>query len=87
MLDNMPSMHNIGAAFRIADAFFKSKIYWCGITAPPCLGDIHKTALGGEEIVFWAYAPDRLALLKQLKARGYVGVAVEQTDQGIPLQE
>ena len=34
-----------------------------------------KIALGGEEIV---------ALLKQLKARGYVGVAVEQTAKPLP---
>jgi len=87
VLDNLRSMHNIGAAFRIADAFLLEKIYLCGITAQPPHRDIHKTALGAEETVIWEYVPDTYTLLQSLKNSGYLIVALEQTDKSIPLQD
>ncbi|MHB9147457.1 MAG: RNA methyltransferase [Candidatus Amoebophilus sp.] len=86
VLDNLRSMHNIGAAFRIADAFLLEKIYLCGITAQPPHREIHKTALGAEETVIWEYVPDTYTLLQSLKNNGYLIVALEQTDESIPLQ-
>ncbi|MEK9601257.1 MAG: TrmH family RNA methyltransferase, partial [Bacteroidota bacterium] len=35
ILDNIRSMHNVGAIFRTCDAFRIKKIYLCGITATP----------------------------------------------------
>ena len=87
VLDNLRSMHNIGAAFRIADAFLLEKIYLCGITAQPPHRDIHKTALGAEETVIWEHLSDTCTLLQSLKNSGYLIVALEQTDQSIPLQD
>lgn len=46
VLDNVRSMHNIGSAFRTADAFAITKICLCGITAQPPHREIDKTALG-----------------------------------------
>jgi 23S rRNA (guanosine2251-2'-O)-methyltransferase len=86
VLDNIRSMHNIGAAFRIADAFLLEKAYLCGITAHPPHREIHKTALGAEDTVAWEYIPDTATLLPSLKASGYVIAALEQTNQSIPLQ-
>lgn len=86
VLDNVRSMHNIGAAFRIGDAFLLEKIYLCGITAHPPHREIHKTALGAEDTVAWEYIPHTAALLPSLKAKGYVIAALEQTDQSITLQ-
>lgn len=80
VLDNVRSMHNVGAAFRIADAFLIEKLYLCGITATPPHREIHKTALGAEEHVAWEQAQDTLAVVNSLKKMGYVIVAVEQTD-------
>ncbi len=80
VLDNIRSMHNVGAAFRIADAFLVAKIYLCGITGTPPHQKIHKTALGAEEHVAWEHAQDTLAVIERLKAAGYVVAAVEQTD-------
>lgn len=86
VLDNIRSMHNIGASFRIADAFLLEKIYLCGITACPPHREIHKTALGAENTVPWEYVSDPITLLPRLKKRGYVITALEQTDQSIFLQ-
>ena len=35
VLDNVRSMHNVGAVFRTADAFIVEKIVLCGITSCP----------------------------------------------------
>ena len=51
VLDNIRSMHNVGAIFRTSDAFRVKKIYLCGITARPPHRDIRKTALGADESV------------------------------------
>ncbi|MEM9416777.1 MAG: RNA methyltransferase [Bacteroidota bacterium] len=78
VLDNVRSMHNVGAAFRIADAFLLEKIYLCGITGTPPHREIHKTALGAEAHVAWEHAEDTLSVIDRLKATGYQVVAVEQ---------
>jgi 23S rRNA (guanosine2251-2'-O)-methyltransferase len=80
VLDNVRSMHNVGAAFRIADAFLLEKLYLCGITATPPHREIHKTALGAEEHVAWEHAQETLIVVQRLKTVGYVIVAVEQAD-------
>ena len=46
ILDNIRSAHNIGSAFRSADAFKVDRIYLCGICACPPSPEIHKSALG-----------------------------------------
>jgi 23S rRNA (guanosine2251-2'-O)-methyltransferase len=81
VLDNVRSLHNVGAAFRTADAFAIEKIWLCGITGRPPQREITKTALGSTESVTWEHAPTTAEAIKQLKAAGYVVVAVEQTDQ------
>ena len=87
VLDNVRSLHNVGAAFRTADAFAVEKIWLCGITGRPPQREITKTALGSTESVAWEYAATTAEALGQLKAAGYVLVAVEQTTGSIPLPE
>ena len=48
VLDGIRSQHNIGSAFRSADAFAVEKIWLCGICAVPPTPEIHKSALGAE---------------------------------------
>ena len=55
VLDNVRSMHNVGAVFRTADAFLVEKILLCGITPQPPHREIHKAALGATESVDCAY--------------------------------
>ena len=58
MLDDIRSMHNVGAMFRTADAFGIEKLLLCGYTPAPPHRDIRKTALGAEDTVPWAHFPD-----------------------------
>jgi 23S rRNA (guanosine2251-2'-O)-methyltransferase len=79
ILDNIRSMHNVGAAFRIGDAFLIEKIYLCGITATPPRNEISKTALGAEQHVMWEYYRETIDAIKTLKDEGYTLVGIEQT--------
>ena len=86
VLDNVRSMHNVGAAFRIADAFLVTKLYLCGITATPPHREIHKTSLGAEAHVAWEHVPNTIVAIEQLKTAGYQILAVEQAAGSITLQ-
>jgi 23S rRNA (guanosine2251-2'-O)-methyltransferase len=86
-LDNVRSLHNVGSAFRTADAFRFEKIYLTGITGTPPHREIHKTALGATESVAWEYHESSLQAILELKRKGYVIVVVEQTTESKPLHE
>jgi 23S rRNA (guanosine2251-2'-O)-methyltransferase len=85
VLDNVRSLHNVGSAFRTADAFLVEKIFLTGITGTPPNREIHKTALGATESVPWEYLPDASEVVEGLKKQGYTIVIVEQTTESIPL--
>ena len=87
VLDNVRSLHNVGAVFRTADAFALEKIYLCGVTGRPPHREITKTALGSTESVAWEYAPTTLEAAQALQAAGYQLVAVEQTTASVPLPQ
>jgi len=86
LLDNIRSLHNVGSAFRTADAFRVEKIYLTGITGTPPHREIQKTALGATESVEWEYVENVKTALSDLKGKGYKIVIVEQTTHSIPLQ-
>jgi tRNA G18 (ribose-2'-O)-methylase SpoU len=86
VLDNIRSLHNVGSAFRTADAFRIEKIYLAGITGTPPHREIQKTALGATESVAWEYVENAASLINQLKSQHYKIIVIEQTDQSIPLQ-
>lgn len=79
VLDNIRSMHNVGATFRTADAFLIQKIILCGITPQPPHREIHKAALGATESVDWSYESDINATINDLKSQGFEVVGIEQT--------
>lgn len=87
VLDNIRSQHNIGSAFRSADAFAVEKIWLCGICAVPPTAEIHKSALGAEFSVAWEYGEDTLAVVERLRAEGYTIVSVEQAEGACALQD
>ena len=91
VLDDVRSLYNVGSVFRTADAFRVEAIYLCGITATPnatlkAQQEIHKTALGAEESVEWKYFANALEAVRELKARGYKVLAVEQCHGSTMLQ-
>ena len=87
VLDNVRSLHNVGAIFRTSDAFLIEAIYLCGITATPPHTEIHKTALGAEDIVEWKHFEHTLDAVRLLKQKSYRILAVEQAENSIPLDE
>lgn len=87
LLDNIRSAHNVGSAFRTADAFKVDKIYLCGICACPPSAEIHKSALGAEDSVEWEHLDDTMTAIEKLKADNYSIVSVEQTCHSISLEK
>ena len=81
ILDNIRSLHNVGSAFRTADAFRVEKLWLCGITGKPPHREIHKSALGATESVLWEHRSSVAELVNELKKSGYNVVGVEQTDE------
>ncbi len=85
VLDNIRSMHNVGSVFRTADALRLEALYLCGISGRPPHSEIHKSALGAEEVVEWQYFQKTAEAVRQLKAMGYMVWALEQAEQSVLL--
>lgn len=81
LLHNVRSMHNVGAAFRSADAFGIDGILISGFTPHPPRPEISKTAIGAEKHVEWKKIEDDNleSHLKRLRQSGYRFIALEQT--------
>ena len=87
VLDNVRSLHNVGSAFRTADAFRFEKIYLTGITGTPPHREIEKTALGATQSVPWEHVESTAAIVKMLKDKGYTILIIEQTSASVQLQQ
>lgn len=85
VLDNVRSAHNVGSAFRTADAFGVDRVYLCGICPVPPSPELRKVALGAEEVVPFEHVEDVVALVRRLQAEGYTVAAVEQTVHSVKL--
>jgi 23S rRNA (guanosine2251-2'-O)-methyltransferase len=96
LVHNIRSTHNVGSIFRTAEGFGVRQIILSGYTPYPSFeGDIrlphiaekltlqiHKTALGAEELVPFAYIE---SLDKWLKHNNLPIIALEQTSTSIPI--
>ncbi len=87
ILDNIRSMYNVGAIFRLADGLGVSKLYLVGITPTPPRTEIHKTALGAETRVSWEYIKDVRSQMLELKSSGFTVAALEITPSAIPIHQ
>lgn len=85
LLDNIRSIFNVGAIFRIADGVGLSQMHLCGITATPEHPKVVKTALGAEQSVPWQYHPNALDAAQVLRAAGYQLWAIEGHPRAEPL--
>ena len=83
ILDNVRCRHNLGSAFRTADAFRAAGIVLCGISSTPPSPEIHKSALGAEFSVDWTYRESTVEAVRELKAQGYTIIGVEQTENSV----
>lgn len=86
-LHDIRSMHNVGAAFRSADAFGIHELWLSGFTPLPPRPEITKTAIGAEEHVVWKAIEDGSKAIKNLKEKGYTILGLEQTDKSVMIQE
>ncbi len=87
ILDDVRSMHNVGAIFRTCDAFAVTALYLCGYTPAPPHRDIHKTALGATETVTWSNFTTTMDAVAAAREAGYKIMAVEQAHNSIMLND
>lgn len=86
-LHDIRSLHNVGAAFRSADAFGIKELWLSGFTPTPPRPEISKTAIGAEEHVKWKQIEDEGKAITELKKENYILLGLEQTDQSIMIQD
>ncbi len=87
LLDQVRSLYNVGAFFRIADAAGLSRLYLLGITGHPPNRALAKTALGAQETVCWEHHWDLTPVLKRLREEGCEIAAVETSLRSVDLFE
>lgn len=87
LLHNVRSMHNVGAAFRSADAFGVDELLISGFTPRPPRPEISKTAIGAEKYVDWQSVDNLKSCFDNLKDDGYTILGLEQTSNSIYLPD
>ena len=85
LLDNVRSMYNVGAFFRVADGVGLEKVCLCGITAHPPKKAISKTALGAEEVVAWEHDWDAIQMAERMRGSGFEIAAIETSLKSVDL--
>lgn len=87
VLDDIRSLHNVGAVFRTADAAGFSHVYLSGITGVPPRKEIAKVSLGAEDWLPYSYHLFLPEILLPLKAAGYSIVALEREQNSCSLYQ
>jgi len=96
---DMRSTHNVGSLFRTAEGLGVDKLYLTGYTPYPAIVNddrlphlvisltkkIQKTSLGAHEMLVWEYNKDLVAIIDQLRDKGFKLAALEQSADSIPL--
>lgn len=96
---NIRSTHNVGSIFRTCEGFGVTKIILSGYTPYPEINDdirlphirekitaqIHKTALGAENLVPFEYKPE--VDLSQIKSDGYRIVGLELDHRAVDIND
>lgn len=81
ILDNIRSLHNVGAIFRTADGAGWDKIYLCGYTGCPPDRRIEKVSLGAEKSVAWEKCESAVEIEGILRSQEFEILALEQTNR------
>jgi len=85
LLDQVRSLYNVGAFFRLADAAGIECLYLTGITGHPPKRALTKTALGSEQVVSWEHHWDPLPVVERLRQRGHQVAAIETSTRAIDI--
>lgn len=84
ILENIRSVHNVGAIFRTADAAGIDEIVLVGITPAPidrfgrARADLAKAALGAEKTMAWKSVATVAEIVSELRAGGFQIISLEQ---------
>ena len=81
VVEDLRSLHNVGAIFRTADGAGFKHLYLCGITGLPPRKEIAKVSLGAEDTVPWEFYPFIAGCLHSLKDAGYQIICLEKDSQ------
>lgn len=98
---NIRSTHNVGSIFRTCEGFGVQTLYLTGHTPYPRLENdsrlphladklhrqIHKTALGAEEMLAFAHESNIKTLLQRLRTEGYVIAGLEQSPASVTVSD
>jgi 23S rRNA (guanosine2251-2'-O)-methyltransferase len=101
VLHNIRSTHNVGSILRSSDGFGVARVYFTGYTPYPVHEDdirlphirekierqIEKTALGAQKTVQWNHDENIKKVLDDLKNKGFLIAALEQTSKAIDLND
>lgn len=80
LVHNVRSIYNVGSMFRTSDAARIEHVHLTGYTGTPDHKDLHKTALGAQDVVSWSHHESPLPVIRGLQADGYTIGALEITD-------
>jgi tRNA G18 (ribose-2'-O)-methylase SpoU len=99
VIHDIRSCHNVGSLLRTAEGLGVAQVYLTGYTPYPTTDNdtrlphihqkltqqIHKTALGAEVSQPWQHVDNVFEVLDQLSLSGYKLVALEQSNDSVPL--
>ncbi len=83
---DLRSCENVGALFRLADAFGVAKLWLTGYTPSPPHHKIHKTALGAEAWVPWVHEPAIDRVFAELERDGIPIYALERCAEAVSIR-
>jgi 23S rRNA (guanosine2251-2'-O)-methyltransferase len=84
---DLRSRENVGALFRMADAFGVAKIWLTGYTPTPPDEKIHKTALGAETWVSWEHERSIDRAFARFERNGMPVYALERCNGAVSLRK
>lgn len=87
ILDGVRSPANVGSLFRLADAFNIEKIVLCGPGIDLKSNRLNRTARSTVEKVCFEEQEEVISVCKNYQKQGYSLIAIEITEDSIPLQE
>lgn len=101
IVHDIRSTHNVGSLLRTAECLGVSRVVFTGYSPYPkhsgderlphiadkLTRDIHKTALGAEDLAPWTHEDDITSVISGLRDEGYRIVALEQDSTSVTLAD